>query len=305
MRIVSLLPSITEIICALEMESHLVGRSHECDFPSSVQELPACTAPKYKGDGTSYEIDQQVKSLVQEGLSVYRVDAELLVSLEPDLILTQDHCEVCAASYTDVKRAVQETLDQDIDILSVSPSNLDEVLLSIQKIAEAVDREEEGTQLIKGMIMKWNNIQGKAANLPSPEVACIEWIDPLMSAGNWFPELVNIAGGNFKLGTPGDPSPWIGWEQVLAEDPDILLVSPCGYSISQTENEMQELTSKDEWNELQAVKNGRVFLMEGHHYFHRPGPRLVESAEILAEIFHPGIFEPKHRNTGWVNHSSI
>ncbi|MDZ7691373.1 MAG: cobalamin-binding protein [Balneolaceae bacterium] len=304
MRIVSLLPSITEIVCAIGKESELVGRSHECDYPESITSLPACTTPKYQADGTSYEIDQRIKATVQEGLSVYRVDAELLASLQPDLILTQNHCEVCAASVNEVKQAVQESMgDEDVRIVSVAPENLDEVFLSIQEIAEAVGVEEQGEALIKQMINKLNKTQSKTAQLPSPDVVCLEWITPLMSAGNWFPELVNIAGGNTLLGKPGEPSGWIEWEQVAEQDPDLLLISPCGYSLQKTAEEINQLTSKPEFTNLQAVKKNRVYLMEGHHYFHRPGPRLVESTEILAEIFHPGLFDATHRNSGWINYS--
>lgn len=302
MRVISLLPSITETVCAIGMESVLVGRSHECDYPESVTSLPVCTHPKYPADGTSYEIDQQVKATVQEGLSIYRVDADLLASLQPDLILTQDHCEVCAASKDDVKQAVQQTMgDRDVRIVSVAPESLDEVLLAIQEIAEALEADEQGEQLIKRMIERWNLIQSKTAQLPSPTVLCLEWIDPLMSAGNWFPELVNIAGGTSLLGSAGEPSGWIEWEQVLEQDPDLLLISPCGYPLQKTASEIEQLARQPGWSELQSVQNNHVFLMEGDHYFHRPGPRLGESAQILAEIFHPGLFESSFKGTGWIN----
>ncbi len=305
MRIVSLLPSITEIVCALGMESHLVGRSHECDYPASVQSLPACTAPKYKADGTSYKIDQRIKAMVQEGLSVYRVDAELIASLDPDLILTQDHCEVCAASYEEVQRAVKQQLGDKVKVLSFSPDTLDDVLMSIYDIAEVLEADEAGAELINNIVNRLNKIQSKTENLPTPGVICIEWIEPLMSAGNWFPELVNIAGGKTLLGDAGGPSPWIDWEVVIAKDPDILLISPCGYSLEKTTGEMTSLTSNSGWDNLQAVQNSRVYLMEGDHYFHRPGPRLVESTEILAEIFHPGIFDFGHRKRGWIKFTGL
>lgn len=305
MRIVSLLPSITEIVCALGCEFHLVGRSHECDFPSSVQSLPVCTAPKCQPVGTSYEIDQRVKSLVQEGLSVYRVDAKLLAALEPDLILTQDHCEACAASYAEIREAVNTELGDDVEIISVSPTNLDEILISIQQISEAIDAEKKGTELIQKIITSLNKIQVKTGNLPVPDVLCIEWMEPLMASGNWFPELVHIAGGQSLLANAGEPSPWINWEDVVDKNPDILLISPCGYSTKKTTEEMSCLTAKPGWNELRAIQSKRVFLMEGHHYFHRPGPRLVDSTEILAEIFHPGIFETKHHKSGWIKFSEL
>lgn len=304
MRIVSLLPSITEIVCSLGLESSLVGRSHECDYPESVTGLPACTAPKYETDGTSYQIDQRVKAIVQEGLSVYRVDADLLAALEPDVILTQDHCEMCAATYGAVQRAVEHHLEEEVRIVSVAPSDLDGVFLSIQQIAEAVDAEEAGTGLIQSMINGFNVLQSRTASLPSPRTLSIEWIDPLMTAGNWFPELVELAGGDPLLSKAGERSGRIEWMDVTDRNPDILLIAPCGHSIRKTRGEMKELMELHGWDRLQAVRKGRVFLMDGNHFFHRPGPRLVESARILAEIFHPGIFEPDRPSNGWVNFSA-
>lgn len=301
MRIVSLLPSTTEIVCALGMESGLVGRSHECDYPASVQGLPACTSPKYQTGGASYEIDQRVKALIQEGLSVYRVDAELLAALDPDVILTQDHCEVCAASYSDVKKAVGHYFGDSVEIISVSPVDLDGVFLSIEEIAEAVHAERQGAELLKKMIDKLNSLQAKTSKLPAPEIVCIEWLNPLMTAGNWFPELAGMAGGEALLAQAGRHSPSIEWENVLQLDPDLLLIAPCGYGIEQTMQETEELTRKTGWDQLKAVQNKRVFIMDGNRYFNRPGPGLIDSAEILAEIFHPGIFDPKYYRTGWIN----
>ncbi|MDX1617926.1 MAG: cobalamin-binding protein [Balneolaceae bacterium] len=300
MRIVSLLPSITEIVCALGLESSLVGRSHECDYPDTVESLPACTAPRYRSDGTSSQINRRVKAVVQEGLSVYRVDADLLAALEPDIILTQDHCEVCAASYSEVKKAVETHLDGEIRIVSVSPNSLDEIFLSIERIAEALGAGEAGEELIRSISDRFNKLQSRTARLPTPRAACIEWIDPLMTAGNWFPELVGIAGGESVLARAGERSGRVGWRELADCDPDILLVAPCGYALGRTRSEMDRLAGMDGWDRLRAVKNGRVFLLDGNHYFHRPGPRLAESARILAEIFHPGLVEPEHQSVGWI-----
>jgi len=305
MRIVSLLPSTTEIVCELGLESSLVGRSHQCDHPEAVRSLPACTSPKYDTGGTAGEIDRRVTELLRDGLSVYRVDAEKLASLEPDIILTQDHCEVCAASLDEVKEAAGKYLGDHVQIVSVSPTDLDGVFLSIQKIAEAVNAEEAGTELIQTMIDRFNELQGKTANLPAPRVVCIEWIDPLMTAGNWFPELVEVAGGIALLSEPGEHSARAAWTEVVERDPDLLLVAPCGYSIRQTRDEMGRLSGLDGWNSLDAVKNGRIFLMDGNRYFHRPGPGLADSARILAEIFHPGLFDPEHRSDGWITYTTI
>ncbi|MDX1638376.1 MAG: cobalamin-binding protein [Balneolaceae bacterium] len=301
MRIVSLLPSITEIVSALGMKEHLVGRSHECDYPTAVSSLPSLTSPRISTGTTGAETDEQVQTLVSRGLSVYEVNAERLASLEPDLILTQDHCEACAVSYHQVEEAVRTHLGGDVTVISISPGTLDEVFLSIEQIAGALGADSRGEKLIHSMITGFNRIRSKTARLPAPGIVCIEWIEPLMSAGNWVPELVSIAGGISQLGTAGQKSEWIAWEAVMNADPDILLISPCGYTLEQTADEIQTLAEREGWNQLQAVQHERVYLVEGHHFFHRPGPRLLDSAEILAELFHPGIFDRNHHETGWIN----
>lgn len=305
MRIVSLLPSTTEIICALGMEEALVGRSHECDFPSSVQKLPACTEPKFQPDGTSYEIDQRVKALLQEGLSVYRVDAGQLQALEPDIIITQDHCKVCAASFSEVKKAVSEQLGDNVEILSVSPEDIHEVLDSIQTIGAAIDAEQQAEELATSMREKLKSIEEQTRNLHIPDVLCLEWLDPLMSAGNWMPQLIQVAGGFPLAGEAGEHSPVLEWEHVSELDPEIIVITPCGYSIDKTLSEIDNLTSHDEWTGLRAVKNRQVFIADGNQYFNRPGPRLVDSTIILGEIIHPSLFRTSERShPGWINLST-
>lgn len=302
MRIVSLLPGTTEILHAIGMGKHLVGRSHECDYPPGVQELPHCTEPKFKADGTSYEIDRRVEALLQEGLSVYRVNAEKLAQLSPDLIVTQDHCEVCAASVEDVKKAVREKIAGDTEVLSVSPGDIHEVLDSIRTIGTAAGAEEQAERLARSMRQKLADMEEKTRNLEMPDVLCIEWLDPLMSAGNWMPELVQIAGGYPLGGTAGEHSPQLDWPAVQKMDPEIIIVIPCGYPIDQTVSEIDDLTGRKGWNDLRAVRNKQVFIADGNHYFNRPGPRLVESAEILGEIIHPSLFRISgKKHPGWIN----
>lgn len=299
-RIVSLIASSTEIVCALGFEGHLVGRSHECDFPESVQRLPICTATKFVTDGTSYEIDQRVKAILQEGLSVYRVDAEKLEQLRPDIIITQTQCEVCAVSLRDVEAAVCELIDSRPPIVSLQPNALADVWLDIMRVAAALGVYERGQKLVQQLQQRMAAIAGAAQALPNkPSVACIEWIEPLMAAGNWMPELVQMAGGTNLFGEAGKHSPWMTWEQLCEKDPDMILVLPCGFDIPRTRQEMPVLMQKLEWPHLQAVRNRRVFLADGNQYFNRPGPRLVESLEILAEILHPEIFSFSHAGTGW------
>jgi iron complex transport system substrate-binding protein len=299
MRIISLLPSTTEIVAALGKQDQLVGRSHECDFPKEVTVLPACTRPKFNPDGTSYEIDQRVKALLQEGLSVYRVNEEQLANLELDLIITQDHCEVCAASVDDVKEAVRSRLGDDVTVLSVSPTDLSSVVDSIRTIAEALGADAQPlTDKMKSQLQK---IQDKTIELRHPKVLALEWLDPLMAAGNWVPELIQLAGGHPIGAEAGQYSPQMKWQEVQRLDPDIITIMPCGYSIEQTLSEIDHLTSQDGWKELRAVKNKQVFVLDGNQYFNRPGPRLVDSTQILAEIIHPSVFRKENVHPGWIN----
>jgi iron complex transport system substrate-binding protein len=301
MRIVSLLPSITEIIVALGKKDELVGRSHECNFPEDITSLPACTEPKFNPDGTSYQIDQRVKAVLQEGLAVYRVDAELLKQLNPDIILTQDHCDVCATSFTEVKRVVQSTLSEDVEVISVSPTDLSSVVASIRTIAQAIDAQPEAEELMSTMKSDLQGIQQRTLPLYAPDVLCIEWLDPLMAAGNWIPELLQLAGGKPQLAEAGKHSPWLEWEKIQQLDPEIITITPCGFGISETLSELSALTDRPGWQDLKAVQNHQVFVMDGDHYFNRPGPRLVDSTQILAEIIHPGRFRGETPHPGWIN----
>lgn len=300
LRIVSLIASSTEIVCALGCEDWLIGRSHECDFPESVKKLPICTATKFVTDGTSYEIDQRVKAILQESLSVYRVDAEKLKQLRPEVIMTQTQCEVCAVSLRDVEAAVCALIDSKPQIVSLQPNTLADVWLDIMRVAEAFGVHERGRTLVQQLQQRMAAIAEAAQALPNkPRVACIEWIEPLMAAGNWMPELVQMAGGINLFGEAGKHSPWMTWEQLCEKDPDIILVLPCGFDIPRTRQEMPVLRQNSEWAQLQAARHHRVFLADGNQYFNRPGPRLMESLEILAEIFYPQVFSFGHAGTGW------
>lgn len=299
-RIVSLIPSATEMVCALGWEEQLVGRSHECDYPPEVKRLPVCTRPKFATDGTSYEIDQRVKAIVQEALSVYRVDADLLRQLRPSHIITQTQCEVCAVSLKDVEQAVSELTASKPTIVSLKPNTLEGIWTDIQRVADALDAPERGRQLVQGLQNRIMPIAKKAQTLDArPRVALIEWIEPLMAAGNWMPELIEMAGGVSLFGEAGKPSPGITWEQLREADPDVILVLPCGFDLPRSREEMPALTQKPGWSSLKAVRSRRVYLADGHQYFNRPGPRLVESLEILAEVLHPAVFPFGHQGTGW------
>ena len=301
-RIVSLIPSATEIVAALGAADQLVGRSHECDYPAQVQQLPICTAPKFNPDGSSSEIDQAVKTLVEQSLSVYKVDTELLNELAPDVIITQTQCEVCAVSLSDVEAAVCEITSSAPRIVPLSPNWLEDVWNDIQHVADALNLAAQGQEFVargkESMAMLADIVQQQTRSKPS--VVCVEWIEPLMAAGNWMPQLVKMAGGHDVFGVAGEHSPWIEWAQIQQADPDMLVVMPCGYDIEKSQSEMKFLTEREGWTDLRAVKTGQVYITDGNQYFNRPGPRLVESLEILAEIFHPDLFKFGHEDRGWV-----
>ncbi len=301
MRIISLIASSTEIVCALGFRDQLVGRSHECDFPEGIKSLPQCTETKFLPDGTSYQIDQRIKAILQEGLSVYRVSAEKLRELNPDVIITQTQCEVCAVSLKDVEAATCGWLGRDVKIVALEPHKLEDLWTDIRSVAEALGAPERAEALCKTLQGRIDAIRTKAAPLPNkPRVACIEWIDPLMTAGNWVPELVEMAGGISLFGEAGKHSPWMSFEELESRDPDTIIVLPCGFDIPRTLEEMPTLVRDPRWPKLRAVRENRVFVADGNQYFNRPGPRLVESLEIMAELFHPDQFNYGHEGSGWV-----
>ena len=300
LRIVSLIASSTEIVCALGLEPQLVGRSHECDYPPSVKSLPVCTQPKFNTEGSSYEIDQRVKAVLEQALSVYLVDADALRRLQPSHIITQTQCEVCAVSLKDVKQAVDELTGCRPAIVSLEPNALADVWADIQRVADALQIPERGWRLIQELQGRMSRIAETAQKAAArPRVACVEWIEPLMASGNWMPELVEMAAGINLFGEAGKHSPWLTWEEIRAKEPDAILVLPCGFDIPRTRQDLPALTGQPGWSDLKAVREQRVYLLDGNQYFNRPGPRLVESLEILAEILHPDLFHFGHEGTGW------
>ncbi len=300
MRIVSLIPSATEIVAALGFADQLVGRSHECDHPAGIVQLPALTAPKFDPKGSSREIDDRVQLILQESLSVYRVDDALLAQLHPDVIITQAQCEVCAVSLDEVKRVAQSVLSADAHIVSLEPNTLADVLADIERVASALGVAEHGMSVRSNIEARMTAIAAQAADLEKVTVATVEWIDPLMAAGNWMPELIEMAGGINLFGKAGAHSPWMEWDDLWAADPDRIIVLPCGYDIDKTRQEMPALTSQPGWATLRAVRDGHVYLTDGNQFFNRPGPRLLESLEILAEILHPTTFNFGHSGSAWV-----
>lgn len=299
-RIVSLIASATEIVCALGFEDRLVGRSHECDYPESVKRLPVCTAPKLNTERPSHEIDCDVKHILEQGLSVYLVHSDALKQLQPDLIVTQTQCEVCAVGLRDVEEALCEWTGARPRVVSLEPNALGDVWADIGLVAEALGVPERAAPLVEGLEERMAAIAEKARGLRQrPTVACIEWIEPLMASGNWMPELIEMAGGVNLFGEAGKHAPWMSWEQLREKDPEVIVVLPCGFDLRRTRQEMPALTQRRDWPQLRAVRNRRVYLTDGNQYFNRPGPRLAESLEILAEILHPGVFHFGHEGAGW------
>lgn len=299
-RIVSLLPSATEIVAALGLGPYLVGRSHECDFPESVSTLPICSRANVNSGANSAAIDSEVKSLLEKGLSLYDVDMEKLKELNPTHILTQAQCEVCALTVGEVEQAVQNVLPSQPKVVSLSPKRFADLWTDMAEVARVFNAMDEAKPIIKQFKMRCVEVIEKACLVKArPTVACIEWLDPLMAAGNWVPEMIELAGGVSLFGESGKHSPWINWSVVQEHDPEVILVMPCGFDLERTRAEVNSLIKLPHWNDLQAVKKHKVFLIDGNSYFNRPGPRLVDSLEILAELMHPEVFEAKYEGTGW------
>ena len=294
-RIVSLLPSATEIAVALGFGDHLVGRSHECDFPAFVSDLPVCTSTRLEKRLRSIDIDRRVQSIVEQGLSLYDVDADLLKALKPDVILTQTQCAVCAVTPDDLQAALDSWVGTRPLLVSTAPDDLADVWQDFRNVAAALGVDGEG--VIDGLKARLDALPKPSAR---PRVAAIEWIEPLMAAGNWIPELIEIAGGESLFAAPGQHSPWLSWDDLSASDPDVIVLMPCGFQIAQTLADIAPLTGHPAWPGLKAVREGRVFVADGHHYYNRPGPRLVESTQMLAEMIDPARFPAAFRGRGWI-----
>jgi iron complex transport system substrate-binding protein len=283
-RIVSLLPSATEIAVALGLGEQLLGRSHECYYPPFVKALPVLTATKLAKGLSSIEIDRRVQEIVRQGLSVYEVDAERLRALKPDVILTQSQCAVCAVTPDDLVEALSQWTGTAPVLLSLAPDDLGDVWGDFGRVGAAVSREVEAAAVIAELQGRMAALAERAARRGTrPTVAAIEWIEPLMAAGNWVPELIGIAGGEPLFAAAGQHSPWLAWDALIAADPDVIVMMPCGYRVPQTLVDMAALADHAGWRSLRAVREGRVYVTDGQYFFNRPGPRLVESAAIIAD----------------------
>jgi iron complex transport system substrate-binding protein len=303
-KIVSLLPATTEIVCALGLEQNLVGRSHECDYPETIKHLPVCSEANFPDNLSSAAIDVKVKEILADALSVYTVKREVIKQLAPDVVITQAQCEVCAVSLKEVEEALDNYLDKQTHIVSLQPNKLDDIFNDIKTVAVALNAEAAGDTLMEDLQERVDIIRHKLKYVESrPSVACIEWLEPLMVSGNWVPELVSIAGGSSILAEAGKHSPFVQWDDILDADPEIIVVMPCGFSIERTMREIDLLLNLPGFAAMRAVKANRLYIADGNQYFNRPGPRIVDSIEIMAEIIHPKLFTFGNEGNGWIKFS--
>jgi len=296
------------MVDALGLGEFQVGRSHECDHPAWVTQLPVCTAPRFDVCGDSREIDRRVKETLATAVSVYEVFEDVLVTLAPTHILTQTQCQVCAVSLADVERALSERFPTLPTVVALEPNSLADIRDDVMRVARACGIEERGCALVESMDRRMTDIAALCKSTDRrPRVALIEWQEPLMAAGNWMPELVSMTGAVNLFGEAGAhsplPSTWMQWEDLVAADPDVIVISPCGYDLVRTRAEMHWLTDRQGWKDLRAVREGAVFLADGNQYFNRPGPRVVETLEILGEMLFPERCAPILEERAWVKFS--
>jgi iron complex transport system substrate-binding protein len=299
-RIVSLIPGGTEILAALGLVNAIVGRSHECDYPPEILDRPICTQARLNSNASSSQIHNEVNNLLQSALSIYEIKTDVLEQLQPTHILTQDQCDVCAVSLPEVEKAVATLIDSKPQIISLQPDILQDIWADIERVGNAF--EVDSVKVLENLEARVKICQQKIQGLSldeQPTVACIEWTDPLMVAANWIPELVNLAGGQSLFCVTGQPSSVLPWETLLTTNPDVIVFMPCGFDLNRTHQEASLLTQRPEWEKLHASQAGRVYITDGNSYFNRPGPRLVDSLEILAEILHPEIFQYGYKGTAW------
>ena len=310
MRIISLLASATEMVAALGCLDQLVGRSHECDYPPEVQAIPVVSTVQIDTNVSSAQIDAQVKQLAQEkrepedpalkALSIYAIDVDKLQELRPDVIFTQTQCEVCAVSERDVIQAIAHLTGLQPLVVSLSPYRLQDVWEDVIRVGHALGKRDQAQALVAKYQQRLNDLAIKTTTFGTRRrVAVLEWLDPLMGAGNWTPELVVYAGGENIFGEIGQHTPWITWEELQAANPDVIILSPCGYTLERAMQDVPLLQNHPAWAELQAVRNGRIYAIDGNQYLNRSGPRLVESAELLARAIWDDRLPIVVDNNGW------
>jgi len=288
MRVVSLLPSATEIVYALGVEP--VGTSHECDYPPEATGVPSVVESRIDASASSADIDSQVQEADADG-GVYAIDREALSEADPDLVISQGICEVCAVDTVVVEEAIAD-LGLDCELLTTDPHSLGDIFEDIERIGAALGREERAESLLADLRGRVEAVEERVSDTDDrPEVAILDWLDPAMVAGHWVPELVELAGGRYGLADPGDASTPRGWAEIREYDPDVLIAAPCGFELEQTFENLTDLTDRPRFDDLRAVETNRAYAMDGHHLMNRPGPRVVDTLETLAALLHPETFE--------------
>ena len=301
-KIITLIPSATEIISFLGVESQLVGVSHECDFPEKVKSLKKLTKTDIKTNVSSYNIHLQIDKILENSLSVYKVDENSLKYLNPDVIITQDQCNVCAVDLSQVKKVTSSYLNKEVDIISLQPKSFKNIFENIEYVAKRLNVYNAlNKNKIDKLLHRISDVRLKKKTFK--KVICIEWCNPLMAAGNWIPDMVKIAGGNELFGINNKNSHWIDFKSVRDFNPEVIIFMPCGYNLLQTQRDVASLFENNvNWKNLSAYKNKKLYLVDGNQYFNRPGPRIVDSLEILAEIFNPHVFNYGYKGKGLINY---
>jgi iron complex transport system substrate-binding protein len=292
LRIVSFLPSATEMACALGLADQLVGITHECDYPPEVAGKPVVVRNFLPVESmTEAEIDAAVSQRMRDGLSLYQVDEELLTKLAPDLILTQNLCQVCAPSGNEVTHALK-LLTKEPQVLWLTPQSLAEIFGNLRELGQATDRVATAEAMIDRGQARLEQVRQLTANVEHrPRVFCMEWLDPIYASGHWLPEMVEVAGGVDELARKGADSVRVSWDEVRAWAPEVLIITPCGFNLEQVVRESAQLSRLPGWSEVPAVREARVYAVDANSYYARPGPRVVEGTELLAHLIHPDRFD--------------
>jgi len=291
MRVVSLLPSATEIVCAVGARAELVGVSHECDHPAGVERLPVLTRTRRKLPRKSAEIDGAVREMLVDALAVYELELDALRAVRPELIVTQDLCDVCAVALDDVRAALRELASEDVRVLSLKPTRLADVWEDVRRVGRELGRGPAAESVAAELARRCAGLALRTAKAGRrPRVLSIEWLAPVMIGGTWMPELIEIAGGQALVTSPGQHAPTLSLSELESLDPEVVLIKPCGFDLARSCEELELLREQLPWGKWSAVESGAVYLADGNAFFNRPGPRLVESAEILAVCAHPGLF---------------
>ena len=285
MRICSFVPGATEVVAALGLEKHLVGISHECDYPPSLGQVPVLVRPRVHSDRlSSAQIDAQVGTLLSSGTGLYELDEQQLRAARPDLIIAQDLCDVCAITPSDLNHLL-ERLTPSPRLVTLNPRRLEDVVQDIETLGTALERDDAGRQLAGGLRRRLEAVRTQHSSQRRPRVACLEWLSPLYTAGHWVPDMVEAAGGLDVLEAAGSTSRKVDWDRLRQAAPEVIILMPCGFTIERTKAELDTVTEQPQWKALTAVQRGAVFLVDALAYFSRPGPRLIDGVEQLAAIF--------------------